>query len=68
MVQLPTYHIDSTHDLWTMPLASGSNSKPGQMLMSVASFSRSTTPLVLSQLNIRPVFDVDADVQGRDLY
>jgi len=22
---------------------------------------------VLSQLNIRPVFDVDADVQGRDL-
>jgi len=23
---------------------------------------------VLSQLNIRPVFDVDADVQGRDLY
>jgi hypothetical protein len=51
-----------------MPLASGSNSKPGQMLMSVASFSRSTTPLVLSQLNIRPVFDVDADVQGRDLY
>ena len=32
------------------------------------SFSRSTAPLVLSQLNIRPVFDVDADVQGRDLY
>ena len=25
-------------------------------------------PLVISQLNIRPVFDVDADVQGRDLY
>jgi multidrug efflux pump subunit AcrB len=68
VVQLPTYHIDSTHDLWTMPLTSGSNGKPGQMLMNVASFSRSTEPLVLSQLNIRPVFDVDADVQGRDLY
>ena len=24
-------------------------------------------PLVVSQLNIRPVFDVNADVQGRDL-
>src|SRR5579863_5783723 len=68
VVQLPTYHIESTHDLWTMPLTSGSNGKPAQMLMNVASFSRSTQPLVLSQLNIRPVFDVDADVQGRDLY
>src|ERR1700685_3714772 len=37
------------------------------MLMNVASFRRATAPLILSQLNIRPVFDVDADVQGRDL-
>jgi multidrug efflux pump subunit AcrB len=67
VVQLPTYHIDSTHDLWTMPLAAGVNGAPGQMLMNVASFRRGSAPLVLSQLNIRPVFDVDADVQGRDL-
>ena len=40
VVQLPTYHIDSTHDLWTMPLTAGSNGEPGQMLMNVASFSR----------------------------
>ncbi len=39
----------------------------GELLMNVAKFTRSTAPLVLSQLNIRPVFDVDADVQGRDL-
>ena len=51
-----------------MPLTAGVNGKPGQMLMNIASFSRGTAPLVLSQLNIRPVFDVDADVQGRDLY
>ena len=68
VVQLPTYHIDSTHDLWTMPLTAGINGKPGPMLMNVASFGRSAAPLVLSQLNIRPVFDVDADVQDRDLY
>jgi multidrug efflux pump subunit AcrB len=67
VVQLPTYHIDSTHDLWTMPLTAGTSGAPGQMLMNVASFRRGTAPLVLSQLNIRPVFDVDADVQGRDL-
>jgi multidrug efflux pump subunit AcrB len=68
VVQLPTYHIDSTHDLWTMPLTAGSSARSGPMLMNIASFSRSAQPLVLSQLNIRPVFDVDADVQGRDLY
>ena len=68
VVQLPTYHIDSTHDLWTMPLGSGPGGGPGPMLMNIASFQRGIEPLVLSQLNIRPVFDVDADVQGRDLY
>jgi multidrug efflux pump subunit AcrB len=67
VVQLPTYHIDSTHDLWTMPLTAGANGGTGQLLMNVASFGRGIAPLVLSQLNIRPVFDVDADVQGRDL-
>jgi multidrug efflux pump subunit AcrB len=67
VVQLPTYHIDSTHDLWTLPVTTGMQGSSGQLLMNLASFSRSTAPLVLSQLNIRPVFDVDADVQGRDL-
>jgi multidrug efflux pump subunit AcrB len=67
VVQLPTYHIESTHDLWTMPLAAGADGAPAQILMNMASFRRGVAPLVLSQLNIRPVFDVDADVQGRDL-
>jgi multidrug efflux pump subunit AcrB len=35
--------------------------------MNVADFSRSKIPMVMSQLNIRPVFDVNADVQGRDM-
>ena len=35
--------------------------------MNVAKFGRGTVPMVLSQYNIRPVFDVNADVQGRDL-
>jgi multidrug efflux pump subunit AcrB len=36
--------------------------------MNVSAFGRAKVPMVTSQLNIRPVFDVHADVQGRDLY
>jgi multidrug efflux pump subunit AcrB len=67
VVQMPTYHINTTHDLWTLPLLSGTEGSNGHVLMNIAGFSRGTTPAVLSQLNIRPVFDVDANVQGRDL-
>jgi multidrug efflux pump subunit AcrB len=67
VVQLPTYHIDSSHDLWTMPLSGEDSGNAHQLLMNVASFNRGVAPLVLSQLNIQPVFDVDADVQGTDL-
>ena len=68
VVQMPTYDIESSHDLWSMPLSSGGeHSNNTQFLMNVARFDRGTIPMVLSQYNIRPVFDVDADVQGRDL-
>jgi multidrug efflux pump subunit AcrB len=65
VVQTPTYRIDTAHDLWTLPVTAGVSQ---QLLMNIARFGRRTLPLVMSQLNIRPVFDVDADVQGRDLY
>jgi multidrug efflux pump subunit AcrB len=67
VVQTPTYRIDSTQDLWTLPVTSGTNARP-QLLMNVAKFGRTKIPLVVSQLNIRPVFDVHANVQSRDLY
>jgi multidrug efflux pump subunit AcrB len=66
VVQTPAYRINSAEDLWTLPIASG-QSQNRQMLMNVAKFGRSTVPMVVSQLNIRPVFDVHADVEGRDL-
>ena len=66
VVQIPTYRITSTQDLWTVPVTAPNIEKP-QVLMNVAQFSRGKVPLVMSQLNIRPVFDVHADVQGRDL-
>ena len=50
-----------------MPVTSGSNGGQNQLLMNLASFGRKAVPMVTSQLNIRPVFDVHADVQRRDL-
>ena len=68
VVQVPPYRIDSAQRLQTMPVTTASGSTPEEMLLNVASFGRRTVPLIASQLNIRPVFDVQADVQGRDLY
>ncbi|MGD0767426.1 MAG: efflux RND transporter permease subunit [Tepidisphaeraceae bacterium] len=66
VVQEPTYRINSLQDLKDMPLATDT-SKQGQLLMNIAGFGRSKIPMVMSQLNIRPVFDVNADVQNRDM-
>jgi multidrug efflux pump subunit AcrB len=68
VVQVPTYRIGSSQDLKTMPVTSGSGTNASQLLLNLASFGRESVPMVTSQLNIRPVFDVHADVQGRDLY
>ena len=68
VVQVPTYRIRSAQDLQTMPVTAAGGASAGQMLLNLASFGREAVPLVTSQLNIRPVFDVHADVQGRDLY
>ncbi len=68
VVQVPTYRIGSSQDLQTLPVTSSAGAESGQLLLNLASFGRESLPLVTSQLNIRPVFDVHADVQGRDLY
>jgi multidrug efflux pump subunit AcrB len=66
VVQEPTYRISSLQDLKDMPLATDT-SKQGQLLMNIATFGRTRIPMVMSQSNIRPVFDVNADVQNRDM-
>ena len=68
VVQQPTYSFDSSQDIQTMPVTAASTGSQGQLLMNLSSFGRQRVPMVTSQLNIRPVFDVHADVQGRDLY
>jgi multidrug efflux pump subunit AcrB len=66
VVQTPTYRIQSTEDLRTLPLMTPGE-RSAQLLMNIAHFSRGTVPMIMSQVNIRPVFDVNADVQGSDL-
>jgi multidrug efflux pump subunit AcrB len=67
VVQLPTYRIGSAEDLWTMPVTAAGGGDQRQLLMNISKFGRTKVALVTSQLNIRPVFDVHANVQGRDL-
>jgi multidrug efflux pump subunit AcrB len=68
VVQQPSYSIASSQDLQTMPVTAADGSSQSQLLMNTSSFGRRKAALVTSQLNIRPVFDVHANVQGRDLY
>jgi multidrug efflux pump subunit AcrB len=68
VVQIPAYQISSSQELQTMPVTSGDNAGESQLLANLAAFGRNTVSMIASQLNIRPVFDVHADVQGRDLY
>jgi multidrug efflux pump subunit AcrB len=68
VVQQPTYDIATSQDLKIMPVSSAAGSSQSQLLMNMSSIGRRTTPMVTSQLNIRPVFDVHANVQDRDLY
>jgi multidrug efflux pump subunit AcrB len=71
VAQTPAYRINSLQDMRTMPLktsASDGTHRQGQLLMNIADIHRAQSPALISQLNVRPVFDVNANVQGRDLY
>jgi multidrug efflux pump subunit AcrB len=68
VVQQPTYDIATSGDLKIMPVSREGAGSQSQLLMNASSMGRRTVPLVTSQLNIRPVFDVHANVQERDLY
>jgi multidrug efflux pump subunit AcrB len=67
VIQAPTYRLDSTGALNTLPVLARSGREQSQILMNVAKLGREKVPLATSQLNIRPVFDVNADVQGIDV-
>jgi len=64
-VQTPPVRIDSIDALLSTPIV-----KPGQkpqLLANLATLRRSTSPLNISHYNVQPVYEVNANVQGRDL-
>jgi multidrug efflux pump subunit AcrB len=63
-VQAPQYNISSLQDLKNIPLH-GTNSS--QVLANLATISRDSEPGSIYHYNIRPVIDVYANVQDRDL-
>jgi multidrug efflux pump subunit AcrB len=72
LIQAPQYRVNSVPGFMALPVTGGEGGKAAggnnhHLLMSVAQVKRGTVPMVLTQHNIRPVFDVQADVQGRDM-
>ena len=63
-VQTPQYNLNSVDTLQSTSIVSGSKS---QLLSNLSTTSRGKSAQVISHYNVQPVFDVYANVQGRDL-
>jgi multidrug efflux pump subunit AcrB len=81
-VQTPPDRISSVDSVMDTPLINGiptasttaskttvptGPSAPPQLLSNVAGLSRAESQSVVSHYNVQPVFEINADVQGRDL-
>ncbi len=66
VVQTPTYRVDSLQSLARTPLTSPAGDA-SQLLGNVANFQRDITPVIINHYNIQPVYDINADVDQRDL-
>jgi multidrug efflux pump subunit AcrB len=69
-VQTPPHLIDSVNALMNMPVSArvaGSDATQSQLLANLAGLSRGYSPSVVNHYNIQPVFDIFANVSGRDL-
>jgi len=64
VVQTPQYDIDTMSNLRNMPLGSGGAT---QLLGGIAQLETTATDAVVSHYNVRPVIDIFANTQGRDL-
>jgi CzcA family heavy metal efflux pump len=69
-VQTPPHLVDSVNSLMNMPVSprvAGTEKTESQLLANLASVSRGSAASVVNHYNIQPVFDVFANVEGRDL-
>ena len=66
-VQVPQTSIGTMEALERTPVGSSSDRGGSQLLQNVATVRRRSQLAVVSHYNVQPVFDVYANVQGRDL-
>jgi CzcA family heavy metal efflux pump len=64
VVQMPQYGIDTMSDLVNVPMTGNGSF---QLLGGLADIKRVPTSAVVSHYNVRPVIDIYASTQGRDL-
>ncbi|MEH2079019.1 MAG: efflux RND transporter permease subunit [Nostoc sp.] len=64
-VQVPQYKLNSLEKIQNTPVANGSSSS--QLLSNLGVVKRGKAPAVVNHYNVQPVFNIYANVQGRDL-
>jgi multidrug efflux pump subunit AcrB len=65
--QTPQFMLDSIDALKGLPMSASGGFGGPQILGNLATIERTTTPAVIAHYNVQPVFDVYANVDGRDL-
>ncbi len=69
-VQTPPHVVSTLNDVMNTPIGSrlnGASTGEPQLLNNLATVSRGSASTVVNHYNIQPVFDIFANVQGRDL-
>jgi multidrug efflux pump subunit AcrB len=66
-VQTPEYRIDTISDLENTPVTSGPQGHGLQVLGGIATIQRGASDAVVSHYNVKPVIDIFATTQDRDL-
>ena len=67
VTQTPQFRIDSLNSLLNTPIGTGRAGGIPQILGNVATVERINSPAVVSHYDVQPVFDIYANVDGRDL-
>ena len=65
-VQTPPYRLNSMESLRNTPIVAA-NGGARQLLTNLAAVSRETAPVNISHYNIQPVYNIEANLQDRDL-
>lgn len=67
VMQTPQYQIDSLNKLETLPISAANGTAAPRLLGGIADITRSTSSAVVSEYDIRPMMQIYATTQGRDL-